>query len=180
MIVAETQRLVIRRFVPADIDSLAPILADPEVMRFSVKGPLDVDETREMIGRARAAYREHGFGRWALLDKVSAKFIGFCGVYFLTVDGVEEPEIGYRLARSSWGRGLATEAAIACRDVAVERYGLERLIAVIEPENTASIRVAEKAGFRVERTTTYKGLAVDIYAWESPSVASPVDPGAAL
>lgn len=62
--------------------------------------------------------------------------------------------------------GMATEAALASRDVAFESYGIERLVAVIEPENAGSIRVAEKAGFRLQRNTTYKGLAVGIHVWQ--------------
>jgi len=145
---------------------MAAIVADPEVMRFSTNGPLDLAATRTLIERALQSYEQHGFGRWAVIERVSEALIGFCGVYLLTIDGVSQPELGYRLARSRWGLGLATEAAIASRDVALESYGIERLVAVIEAENVGSIRVAEKAGFRIERSTTYKGLAVGIYVWE--------------
>lgn len=178
MKIVETPRIELRRFLAEDAEPLAAILADPEVMRFSVSGPLGLEGSRLMIERALRSYAEHGFGRWAVVERGSGELIGFCGVYILTVDGIEEPELGYRLARDRWGAGFGTEAAIASRAVAQERYGLERLIAVIEPDNRASVRVAEKAGFARERTTTYKGLEVAIYAWRaSATEASAPGPG---
>jgi hypothetical protein len=84
--------------------------------------------------------------------------IGYCGLfYFPDIDGQPEIEIGYRLARSAWGHGYATEAALSVRDFAVTTLGIKRLIAMIDPSNLASIRVAEKLGMRYEKEVMLEG-----------------------
>src|SRR5205807_7864742 len=82
---------------------------------------------------------------------------GFCGLVSQSVEGVEEVEVGYMLDKAYWGRGLATEAARASRDYGFERLGLRRLISLINPENAASLRVAEKNGMRYERDAEFNG-----------------------
>jgi len=84
--------------------------------------------------------------------------MGYCGLfYFPDVGGQPETEIGYRLARAYWGRGYATEAARAVRDYAFDTLRLQRLIAMIDPQNGASIRVAEKLGMVYEKEVMFAG-----------------------
>lgn len=78
----------------------------------------------------------------------------------------KEYELGYRLSRKYWGKGFATEAAIACRDCGLNTFGLRRLISIIEAANHQSIRVAEKVGMTFEKKSTFHGIAVEIYALE--------------
>ncbi|MDQ2691068.1 MAG: GNAT family N-acetyltransferase, partial [Chloroflexota bacterium] len=83
---------------------------------------------------------------------------GYCGLfYFPDVGGKPEVEIGYRLRRSAWGKGFATEAACAVRDFAFNSLGMQRLIALIDPDNIASIRVAEKLGMQYEKDIMLPG-----------------------
>ncbi len=110
------------------------------------------------LGRALESYERRGYGPWAVVEKSSSVVIGYGGLFlFPDVNGRPEIEVGYRLARPFWGRGYATEAVIAVRDHAFSTLGLTRLIAIIDPGNIASIRVACKAGMRYETEVMLPG-----------------------
>lgn len=131
-----------------DATALAPLFADAEVMRFG-DGPQSPEWVQAWLRRVLQSYARRGYGPWAVVEKGSGELIGYCGLFdFPDVNGRPEIEIGYRLARAYWGRGYATEAVSAARDYAFGVLGLTRLIALIDPGNVASIRVAEKAGLR--------------------------------
>ncbi len=151
MIIAETPRLILRTFDAEDNDAMCRVLCDPEVMRYSdgIKTPEDI---KGWIEECIENYSRHGFGLWAVVLKDSGKVIGYCGLTrFPDIDGQPEIEIGFRLSHSSWSRGYATEAAAAVRDHAFDTLGLSRLVALVDPDNTASIRVAEKIGMTFEK-----------------------------
>jgi RimJ/RimL family protein N-acetyltransferase len=148
--VLETERLRLRRLTWDDLDDLAAILGDPDVMRYYRK-PFGRVETRGWIRWNLDLYTDHGFGLWAVILKENGMFVGDCGLTIQVVDGEEEVEVGYHVKKMSWGHGLATEAAAACRDYAFDVLGRDRLIAIIDPENAASRRVAEKIGMTVEK-----------------------------
>jgi [ribosomal protein S5]-alanine N-acetyltransferase len=143
--VAETARLLLRRIDHDDLDFVAALFGDPEVMRFSL-GVRTRVQSREWIDRTLATYAERGYGPWGIVHKRDLALIGFCGLLDQTVDGVPEVEIGYRLAEPYWGQGFAPEAAAATRDLAFGEFRLSRVIALIDPNNSRSIRVAEKIG----------------------------------
>jgi RimJ/RimL family protein N-acetyltransferase len=150
--IVRTARLRLREFRAADLDELAAMVGDEEHMRFYPR-PKTRDEARAWIGRNLALYREHGFGFWRVEPAESSDFLGYCGIRPLQVDGVAEVEIGWHTKRTSWNRGIATEAATAARDVAFSRFGLDRLVALIHPTHGASRRVAKKVGMEVEGET---------------------------
>lgn len=141
----DTKRLILREFHILDSAPLKSIFLDPEVMEF---GETLESETviRDWVRMHLKNYSNNwGFGPYAVVEKTSGVVIGYCGLfYFPNVNGKEEVEVGYRLAKSCWGQGYATEAARAVRDYAFNVLGLSRLIAIIEPNNIRSIRVAEK------------------------------------
>src|SRR5262249_25673870 len=110
MIIAETERLIVRHFHIADGEAMDRVLGDPEVMYFS-HGVRTPHEVRAWLSKRLEDYRQLGFGLWAVVEKTGRETIGYCGLsHFPDVGGEEETEIGYRLAREYWGRGLATEA----------------------------------------------------------------------
>jgi ribosomal-protein-alanine N-acetyltransferase len=157
MVVAETERLILRHFTTADGDAMDHIFGDSLVMHY---GP--GVQTRAWVRqwlRARVdIYKTHGFGLWAVFEKSTGQVIGYCGLSrFPDVGGFPETEIGYRLARPHWRRGFATEAARAALDHAFGTLSLPRLIALIDPANVASIRVAEKIGLRYEKDAMLPG-----------------------
>lgn len=100
---------------------------------------------------------------WATIHKADHKLIGRCGLIPQLVDGQKEVEIGYLLAKEYWGRGLATEAAVAIRTYGFE-LGFNRLISLIVPENIASQKVALKNGMKYEKDTSHAGIKHRVYA----------------
>ena len=147
----ETSRLYLRQFSMSDLDDISAIRSDPEVMRYIGTGhPHSIDQVREALGYILAAWKQHGFGRWAIVHKADKKLIGWCGLAFL--DNTEEIEIGYGIAKEYWGRGFTTEAAAASIRYGFEEMKLNRIVAVAMPENIASLRVMEKIGMKFEKT----------------------------
>ncbi len=171
-LIAETDRLVMREFKLSDLDALASIMADPRVMEFSTSGPWGRDRTRVFLENCQVDYsvEEWSYRRWALIHKEDNHLIGYCGfARYEEVGGSPEVAIGYRLTPDYWGRGLATEAAVATRDYGLGHLEMTRLISTIEPENSASIRVAEKIGMRCEKQVQKWNLQLLVYAISSSS-----------
>ena len=151
-IVAETPRLILRRFEPADAADLFRIYSDSETMRFLGCGPASVEEERSSIeNHIRSYYDRSGFGLWGVVLKREGRLIGRCGLLYQDIEGRTDPELAYLLDRDFWGRGFATEAALAVIAIAANIYRLTRMVAVIHPLNTPSINVAERCGFSFER-----------------------------
>ena len=168
--VIRTPRLTLRRFTPDDLEAMAPILADARVMEFSLMGPLSRERTRAWLcERVLASYERHGWGPWAVVQRENDALIGFCGLLHQEIAGKPEVEVAYRLHPDAWGRGLATEAAVAVRDHAFGPLRIDRLISIIEPANVRSIRVAEKNGMSLEKETVFHERPVRIYSVSRPS-----------
>lgn len=172
MIVLETERLIIRHFHAFDGEALDRVFGDVEVMRFG-PGVRTQQWVRDWLrGRLEDYYQKLGVGPWAVVGKNSRTVIGYCGLfYFPDVAGRPEIEIGYRLAQPFWGYGYATEAVVAVRDYSFSVLCLPRLVALIDPQNVASIRVAEKAGMRYEREVMLEGYSHPDHVY---SIVNPV------
>jgi [ribosomal protein S5]-alanine N-acetyltransferase len=158
MFLLATERLILRHFHILDAEPIYRVFGDPEVMRFG-DGVQSKDWVRSWLNSCLERYHQTwGFGPYAVVEKRSQDVIGYCGLfYFLDVGGQPEVEIGYRLARSAWGQGYATEAASAVRDFAFTTLSIKRLIAIIDPSNSASIGVAKKIGMHYEKEVMLKG-----------------------
>jgi [ribosomal protein S5]-alanine N-acetyltransferase len=165
MKILETPRLLLREFTPQDADALALVLSDPETMRY-YPAPYDRAGVEQWIERNRQRYQDDGVGLWAMEFKKTNELIGDCGITRQQVEGERLYEIGYHLRRDFWGQGLATEAAIACRDWAFAHLKTERLISLIRPENLPSRRVAERNGMTVWKKVTWRGLSHYVYSIE--------------
>ena len=147
----ETDRLILRKWRDDDLDGVLAMNSDPEVMRFIGDGHVhDRAEAADMLAYVRRGWDEHGFGRWAVERRSDGALAGFCGVGFLgwSPELQGEPEIGWRLRRSLWGVGYATEAAIASRDDFFRSTDYDHLISLSNPGNVASERIMEKLGMR--------------------------------
>jgi len=155
--ILETERLLLREFVPSDADALALVLSDPETMKY-YPAPIDRDGIQRWIERNLRRYAEDGVGLWAMVLKATGEMLGDCGIIRQHVEGEHLYEIGYHLRRDHWGQGLATEAAIACREWGLTNLNVDRLISLIRPENVPSRRVAERNGMTIWKEVDWRGL----------------------
>jgi RimJ/RimL family protein N-acetyltransferase len=152
----ETERLVLRRLVPADAELLFELDSDPEVQRYVHAGPPDLGRIREeVLPRMSAYYGQHrDLGFWAAEEKPTRAFVGW---FHLRPEagplGAADPELGYRLRRQTWGRGLATDGATGLVAVAFAESETSRIVAATLVGNRASQRVLDKVGF--ERTEEF-------------------------
>jgi hypothetical protein len=168
-LIVQTPRLILRELELSDLAALTALRGDERVMRFSYAGPQTPRQVEEYLRQCIQRYNDWGYGLWAVtLTGPAARFIGVCGLMRAPFDDRWEPELGYRLAPDCWGRGYATEAAAAARDMAFERFGLRTLVALIDPANAASIRVAEKIGLRFERALVHKGQPMRLHRQNAP------------
>jgi len=156
--VVVTERLFLRQFHLLDAEAIYQVFGDPQVMRFSDGVQIRKWAETWLHTCIECYYRAWGFGPHAVVEKQSQDVLGYCGLFFFPdINGQPEVEIGYRLRRSAWGRGYATEAALAVRDFAFTTLGITRLIAIIDPSNTASLRVAQKVGMQYESEVMFEG-----------------------
>jgi RimJ/RimL family protein N-acetyltransferase len=149
-----TERLDLRSLVPDDLEALAAMLGDPVGMA-SWPAPLSRDESRAWIERNLARYEVDGFGRCAVVWRESGELVGDAGLIRTEVEGTPEVELGWVVRHDMKGRGIATEAGIAWRDLAFDALGLTRIVSMIDAANAASRRVAEKLGMSLERPAVW-------------------------
>jgi RimJ/RimL family protein N-acetyltransferase len=142
-----TSRLWLRQWRASDRESFARLNADPVVMEF-MSGCLNRAESDRFAEAAEAEIARQGWGLWALELRASGAFIGFVGLRAPTFQALFTPciEIGWRLERASWGKGLATEAGLECLRFAFETLGLREVVSFTVPENRRSRAVMERLG----------------------------------
>ncbi len=176
--ILETERLLLREYVEEDAEAFLRLNSNPEVFRYTSDGPIATVEEARAILRAFpiADYRTHGFGRWACVLRESGEAIGFAGLKFLPETG--EVDLGYRFIPEQWGRGLATEASRAVVRFGFETLRLREITALVQPENTASVRVIEKCGLGFTGMVHYRGRDVRHYAltaeeWQAKNPSPP-------
>ena len=141
--------------------------SDPLVMRYLGNGQV-LDEHASW--RSCAALLGHwvlrGYGQWVAEEKATGTAIGRIGIY--DPDGWPGLEVGWSLAREHWGKGYATEGGAAALRYAFDIVGVAHVVSLIQPDNAASIRVAEKLGGSVEQTVTVVGKQALVYAYSQP------------
>jgi RimJ/RimL family protein N-acetyltransferase len=150
----ETERLLLREFTADDLDNLVALDGDPEVMRHVTGGRATPrEEIRDDILSAFLAYHDRGagYGFWAAIEKASGDFLGWFHFRPRPGDPADEPELGYRLVRSAWGKGYATEGSRALVRKGFTELGVRRVVAETMVVHVASRRVMEKAGLRLVR-----------------------------
>ena len=166
-IVVDTPRLYLRRLRLDDLGTLAEMYDDEQTMRYIGTGGVRTrEQTRQRLEDHIATEARHGFGFWATVLKSTGVMIGRCGLIRRQIEGREETEIAYLVARAYWGQGLATEAARAVRDYGFDTVGRGRLISLIHERNLGSKAVARKVGLVYEQDVEVKGLLVELHAME--------------
>ena len=156
MTTVETQRMILRPWAADDLDPLAAIFAEPAFWHYPFGRGFTKEQTEQFLERQFDHWAAHGFGSWAAELKEGHRLIGYIGLATPTWLPQVMPavEVGWRLHPDHWGRGLATEGGRASLRHGFEELALERIIAIVMPENIASRRVMAKLGM-VQVSTTW-------------------------
>ena len=134
----ETERLILRPYTEDDAPAFFALNSDPQVMRYVPDDLMvSVDQARETLrSHPIVDYRERGFGRWACVLKTTGEHIGFCGLKYLSE--IDDVDLGFRFIPSQWGKGFATEAALASIRYGFDELKLDHIVGLAELENRAS------------------------------------------
>jgi len=160
----ETERLMLRQATHDHLNDWAErIFADPQVIRYMPKRDMTPYERAQRACDMYAnLWSEYKLGGWVITDKTDGQLVGSCEIEYL--DETDEYELGYALGKAYWGKGIATEAARAVTRFGFENAKIDRIIAVVVPDNTASYRVLEHIGYVFEKKARYYDLDVVYYA----------------
>ena len=164
-IYAETDRIIMREIVMEDAAAMFEMDSDPEVHRYLNKTPIQsIEEAICSINYIRQQYIDYGIGRWAIIDKKTDRFAGWGGLKFRTdeVNGhTNFHDVGYRLLRTFWGQGFATESAKTTLKYAFEELDLPAVYALADIDNKASIHVLLKSGLKITAQIEHDGIICD-------------------
>lgn len=163
-----SQRLIFRRYEQGDMDFLYSMLSDSQMMKYIGSGNTrNREESHAFLERIQSHYKKNGeHGLKLLIRKKDGVPVGHAGIIPQQVNGEDELEIGYWIAKEFWGNGYAIEAASALLNRGVEQLGLTRLISLIQSKNTRSIRIANENGMHLEKEIILKGKEVSVYIYQ--------------
>ncbi len=154
--VLRTRRFGLRPHRLEDVPFMVSLNSDPEVVRYTGDVPFERDEQAEQVIRSlMRQYEERKMGRFVVVDLETGERVGWCGLRWFPEERFVD--LGYRLFRAHWGRGIATETGQACLDYGFGALGLERIVAYADADNVASVRVLGKLGFSRLGTSTALG-----------------------
>lgn len=159
----ETERLKLRMLDESDWRPLAEMFGDEECVRYTIRAPVPDWQAWRWLAGYLGHWELRGYGPYAVVEKSSNEMLGPVGLWFPA--DWPEPEIKWSLRRGFWGKGYATEAAAAVRDMAARELKWKRLISLILPENLQSKKVAERLGGKHEKTIPFRDGKADIYAY---------------
>lgn len=142
-IIAETDRLVLRELQVSDAADCYKLNSNPEVIKYTGDEAFESVSEAESFLKNYKAYEKTGYGRWAVIEKSTNTFIGFCG---LKLDEENLVDIGFRFLQETWGKGYATESSIVSMKFGFENFDIDEIIGRADTKNLASIRVLEKLG----------------------------------
>jgi ribosomal-protein-alanine N-acetyltransferase len=161
-IFAETARLILRELIPADAKGMFEMDSDPEVHLFLGNKPVQsIEQSKADIEFIRKQYIENSIGRWAVIEKATGNFIGWSGLKLIKEINNNHSsyyDLGYRFSKRYWGKGYATESAIAARDYGFKVLQLDEIIGIADINNLGSIHVLEKAGLKRISIFDYQGI----------------------
>ncbi len=165
--IIETKGLILRKLKEDDDMAMFELDSDPEVHKYLGNNPYTtLEQSRETIASVQRQYAEHGIGRWAVIEKSTGSFVGWSGLKFLT-----EPvnnhcniyDVGYRLLKKYWGKGYATESALAAIDYGFNNLKLNEIFAAANIENKQSINALHKCGLKFIEHFDHNGIACNWY-----------------
>jgi [ribosomal protein S5]-alanine N-acetyltransferase len=167
-VVFETPRLFLRHFTEGDAPLIFKLNSDPEVLKYLHEPVLENElQAKNILTNIILPEYKKNLGRWAIHTKADYEFIGWCGLKYMPETGVID--LGYRLLRTAWGNGYATEAAHYTLMYALRELKIESITGIAHVDNIASIKVLEKAGMKFSRDEIAYGLPVKIYTLSLPA-----------
>lgn len=152
----ETERLILLRPAPSDIDDLYRFYTDPRTMA-TLGGLRSPELTHDLAERIIIHWKLHAFGAWIVREAATGRFMGRGGLRLMLLEGRPEIELGYGFLPEFWGRGFATELGRVAVQVGFEHLAARDLCCFTEPTNRASLNVMTKLGFTFERDGIYAG-----------------------
>lgn len=166
----ETERFILREIIPTDVDGLFQLDSDPEVHRFLGNRPVtDKSQIVEAIHLIRKQYIDNGIGRWAIISKDKNEFIGWSGLKLvtdITNNHKNYYDLGYRLIKKYWRKGIATETALASLKYAFNELNAVEVFAMADCENIASNKILKKVGLHFIETFDFDGIKHNWYRIE--------------
>ena len=174
MIEVETPRLLLRPIQNTDAKGIFELDSDPEVHRYLGNRPIQsMKEAEGIVAYIQEQYETYGFGRWAVIDKATNEFAGWSGLKYETKvrKDMDYNDLGYRLKRSFWGLGIATETALEALKFGFQTLGLDEIYAGADVNNIGSNKVLQKVGLKHLETFEYDGsphhwYMIDRTMWE--------------
>ncbi|WP_298316063.1 GNAT family N-acetyltransferase [uncultured Aquimarina sp.] len=162
----ETERLILRDLEGYDAQGIFELDSDPDVHEYLGKKPIKtIEEAKQVIDFIRNQYIENGIGRWAIIDKKTGDFIGWTGLKYeqRLRENFNYYDLGYRLQKKYWGKGIATETAIESLRYGFEKFDLKEIGAAAEVNHQASNKILKKIGLKFIETFDYKGVVHNWY-----------------
>ena len=161
----ETNRLILRELNPDDAKNFYDLNSNPNIIKYTGNSAFkNVEEASGFLENYQD-YKFNGYGRWAVIEKATDKFIGWCGLKFGEMKN--ETDIGFRFFEEEWNKGYATESGVACMQYGFENLKLKRIVGRAMKENIGSIKVLEKIGLKYEKDIEFDGNAAVIYKIEN-------------
>ena len=162
----ETERLIIRDIEKYDAKGIFELDSDPDVHEYLGKKPIKtIEEANQMIDFIRNQYIDNGIGRWAIIDKETEDFIGWTGLKY--EQGLRKDfnyyDLGYRLRKKYWGKGIATEAANESLKYGFEKLDLKEIGAAADVNHLASNKILKKVGLKLIETFNFEGVTHNWY-----------------
>ena len=161
----ETERLLLRRWQPGDLEELAGVFQKPQVWWYPFKRGWTAAETEAFLTRQLDEWDTRGWSMWAAVAKADAALIGYVGLSvpdFLP-EVMPAVEVGWRIDPDYWGRGLATEGGRAALDCGFSELGLDEIVSICELDNVASLRVMQRLGMAQDHETHHPRLGVPLH-----------------
>jgi len=162
--IIETDRLLLREFILDDSEKFYQLNLNPNVIKYTGNAAFKSIEEAKSFLENYNDYKTNGYGRWAVINKESNEFIGWCGLKYGELEN--ETDIGFRFFEEEWHKGYATESAASCLKYGFEVLKLNRIIGRAMKENTASIKVLEKIGLVYETDCIFDNKEAVIYKIE--------------
>ena len=164
----QSERLLCRRWIPEDFDSLFTVYSDPESMKWVGDGlPISREDCTKWFKVTEINYATRGYGMFALVEREYGSVVGFAGL--VHPGGQAEPEVKYALLRTHWGMGLASEVVPQLLAYGASTHSLRRIVATVASGNLASQRVLAKAGMALTRRRSNEdGSTTLVFEWLAP------------